>query len=50
MINIVRGVDTFEIILSFYEVFWKSSSPRTVPVHRGSPGKKTYFLGADRVH
>ena len=31
---------------SFYKLFWKSSSPSTVPVHRGSPGNFSNFPGS----
>ena len=32
------GVDICKIKWSFYEVFWRSSSPSTVPVQRRTPG------------
>ena len=33
------GVDICKVKWSFYEVFWRSSSPSTVPVHRATPEK-----------
>ena len=37
---IAGGVNICKIKWSFYEVFWRSSSPSTVPVHRGGSGPK----------
>ena len=34
------GVDICKIKWSFYEVFWRSSSPSTVPVQQRTPGKE----------
>ena len=42
------GVDIFKIKWKFYEVFRRSSSPSTVPVHQGTPGNLSNFPGTDQ--
>ena len=42
------GVDICKIKWSFYEVFWRSSSPSTAPVHGGTLENKSNFPGNDR--
>ena len=43
------GVDICKIKWSFYEVFWRSSSPSTAPVHGGTLKKKSNSIASNIV-
>ena len=43
------GVDICEIKWSFYEAFWRSSSPNTVPVKKRTPDHIRKIPGHDKV-